>query len=130
MVASKKPQLQAATPNEFEESAFVGDDAHDVLTERMNNPQVANRTFMVGIVRTTEAGGHDAGGARITKFGFEHMEMALNEKDEKDIRDLLVKIHKRRTMQSEVKALADPVKDTELPGLEAGAGDDVPDVDA
>lgn len=131
MVASKKPALAAATPNEFEESAFVGDEAHDILTKRMNDPEVPNRTMVVGIARTIEAGGRDAGGARITRFQFEHLEMGLDADDDKEIQDLLVRIHRRRTMQDNVKALQTTEKDVVLDGTDPdAAGDDIPDVDA
>jgi hypothetical protein len=129
MAANKKPALQAATPNDFEDSAFVGDDAHDTLTARMNSTEHPNRTMVVGIAVTTESGGRDAAGARVTKWKFEHLEMGLNAEDDKAIQDLLVSIHRRRTMQDEVKALKPETKDVQLDGTEV-PDDDVPDVDA
>lgn len=116
----KKPGLKSATPNDVDANALYDDAAHDLLTEAFTSPSKPNRVLVVAVARVTEAGGHDDGGNRITKYALDHIEVALTEADEKKITDLIVTLHKRRTQTSAVAALADPVEDTPLEGVEVG----------
>lgn len=118
---SKKPALKAATPNDVDASALFDDRAHDVLTERFTDPSKSNRLLVVGVVRVTEAGGHDDGGDRITKYRFDHIEAAFTEGDEKKLAAELTRLHKGRTQSSTVAALSDPVEDTPLDGVDGEA---------
>lgn len=120
----KKPALKSATPNDAESNALYDDAGHDLLTERFTDPSQSNRVLAVVVIRTTEAGGHDDNGDRVTKYRLDHIEVAQTEADEKKLADWLTMSHKRRTQNSTVAALQDPVEDTPMDGTE------IPDVDA
>lgn len=111
---SKKPALAAATPDDVESNALYDDGAHDLLTDAMTDPSKPNRILGVVVFRTTEAGGHDADGNRITKFRTEHIEVAVSDAEIKKVTDLITSMHKSRTKSSTVPALEDPVEDERL----------------
>lgn len=121
----KKPALKSATPNDAESNALFDDAGHDLLTERFTDPSLANRVLAVVVLRTTEAGGHDDNGDRVTKYRVDHIEVAQNDAQEKKMADLLTTIHKGRTQNSSVAALTDPVEDEPLDGV-----DEIPDVES
>lgn len=123
-MSEKKPGLKAATPNDEESNSLTGDAAHDFLTERFTDPTGPGRVLAIVVLRVTEAGGKDDGGARITKYRLDHIEAAFGDADEKKLVDQLTRMHKVRTDNSTVAALAEPTPDTELEGLDEELDDD------
>jgi hypothetical protein len=126
-MSEKKPALKAATPNDEESNSLTGDAAHDFLTERFTDPAQPNRVLALVVLRVTEAGGQDDGGARITKYRVDHIEAATTDADEKKLIDQLTRMHKGRTQNSSVAALADPVSDTPLEGVDVEMNDSMDD---
>lgn len=126
-MSEKKPALKAATPNDEESNSLTGDAAHDFLTERFTDPSQPNRVLALVVLRVTEAGGQDDGGARITKYRVDHLEAAFSDTDEKKLVDQLTRMHKGRTQNSSVAALAEPTPDTPLEGVDDELNDSVTD---
>ena len=115
---SKKPALQARTPDDSATNALI--DAHDALVHAFEDRGTPNRHIAIVELGVSETG-VDEGGDRKTKVYIRHIELASGPNEEK-VEKIFTDIHRKRTgNSSRPDALATPPEDEPsepLPGLD------------